>query len=418
MTQTHRHPKVAALAELHPLGRLSRVQLELLSQILWVHQAPAGEVLLQLGDTDRFNLYLLMGSLRLDSADDRSICIASQSPEATQPIAQLIPRRYRVTALSEVEYLCVEGRLLDGLLRDEDLGITATELPPEALESDAGSSEYRLSEALLKDLENDRLVLPSLPDVAVRVGRAMRDETSDAHTLAKIIQTDPVITAKLIRAANSPLYAGVNPVESCSAAVVRLGADTTHQLVLSFALRELFDSHLPLLKRQMHQLWEHSVRVSALCYVLARIQDGFNPEHALLAGLLHDIGSVAILSYAAAYPEIARDEARLAAVIEEMRGPIGSHILRAWEFMPDLVRVAEDAEDWRRETPGPADYADLVIVAQIHAYIGTPRMHQLPSLDQVPAFARLGLGEFSPRLGILILDKAQEKIARAEALLR
>jgi HD-like signal output (HDOD) protein len=278
--------------------------------------------------------------------------------------------------------------------------------------------ENLLSSALLKDLEQDCLVLPSLPDVAIRVGRAMRNETSDARTLAKIIQTDPVITTKLIRAANSPLYAGVAPVDSCSAAVVRLGAKTTHKLVFSFALRQLFNTRSALLKTQMRQLWEHSVKVSAICYVLAHITRKFNPEHALLAGLLHDIGTVAILSYAERFPDVVNDEVKLNQAIQDMRGLIGSRILKAWDFTEDLVMVTAEAENWLRNGDQPLDYADLVIVAQLHSYIGSPRMPQLPTLDEVPAFRKLGLEGLSPRLSIMILDKAEEKIARAEALLK
>ncbi|MEW8551564.1 MAG: HDOD domain-containing protein, partial [Candidatus Thiodiazotropha endolucinida] len=266
-------------------------------------------------------------------------------------------------------------------------------------------------------LNTNRLVLPSLPGVAVRVGRAMRDETTNARKLANIVQTDPAITTKLVRAANSPLYAGVTPVDSCAAAIVRLGADTTHKLVLTFALRELFNTHSSVLKEQMHRLWEHSVKVSAICYVLAKISGRFNAEHALLAGLLHDIGNVAILSYAENYTEVANDNEKLAQVMHDLRGPIGSEILRSWGFIDDLILVTEEAENWFREHGGEGDYADLVIVSQLHTYIGSDEMKHLPTLDQVPAVKRLNLGELTPKLSLKILDKAEEKIARAKQML-
>ena len=246
----------------------------------------------------------------------------------------------------------------------------------------------------------------------------MGEETTNAQKLALIIQTDPAITAKLIRTANSPLYGGVSKIDSCKEAVVRLGAGTTHKLVLTFALRELFNARSGLLKNQMQALWEHSVRVSAICYVLAKMTKQFTPEHALLAGLLHDIGVVAILSYAERFPNVANDEREIYKVIQDMRGPIGAQILQTWGFMDDLVSVAQEAENWHRDPGGSADYADLVIIAQLHCYIGKPRMQELPTIDQVPAFSKLDIGELSPRLSIKILDKAAEKIAYAESLLK
>jgi len=411
------HPDPNGLKRFQPLDRLDDVQRELLARSLHIHWAGKGTILIQDGDTTRFSLYLLSGRLQLTSSDGRVTEIDHVSPQSHTPIANLIPRRYTVEAISPVEYLMIDGDLLDGLLGDEAEGITATELPSQSGPFDQALTENSLSKALMDDLENNQLVLPSLPDVAIRVGRAMRDENTNARKLANVIQTDPAITTKLIRAANSPLYAGVTPVDSCAAAIIRLGADTTHKLVLTFALRELFNTRSSILKKHMLSLWEHSVKVSAICYVLAKVSDQFNPEHALLAGLLHDIGSVAILSYAERFPEVANDDQKLEQVLTDMRGRIGSAILRSWGFIEDLIVVAQHAEDWLRDHEGKADYTDLVIIAQLHTYIGQPEMAHLPTLDQVPAVKKLEMGELTPKLSLKILDKAEEKIARAESLL-
>jgi HD-like signal output (HDOD) protein len=313
--------------------------------------------------------------------------------------------------------LVIDNRLLEGLLNTDE-GYTATEIAADSQIVDTALAESKMTKVLLDDLKNNRLVLPSLPDVAIRVGRAMRDETTNARKLANIVQTDPAITTKLIRAANSPLYAGVTPVDSCAAAIVRLGADTTHKLVLTFALRELFNTRSKVLKDQMHRLWEHSVKVSAVCFVLGKMSGRFNPEHAMLAGLLHDIGNVAILNYAENYTEVANDGEKLAQVMLDLRGRIGSEILRSWGFIDDLILVTEEAENWFRVHDGEADYADLVIVSQLHTFIGSEEMKHLPTLDQVPAVNRLGMGELTPKLSLKILDKAEEKIERAQQMLK
>jgi HD-like signal output (HDOD) protein len=200
--------------------------------------------------------------------------------------------------------------------------------------------------------------------------------------------------------------------------VIRLGTNTTHNLVLTFALRELFLTDSPLLKTYMQQLWEHSIKISALCYVLAKMIGGFEPEHALLAGLLHDIGEVAILNYATRFSEVLSEQATLNQVIKELRSDIGSSILSNWGFMDDLVTAAAEAEHWHREHPGSADYADLVIIAQLHSYIGSAKMREHPPLNEVPAFNKLDIGELTPKMSLKILDRAEEKIQRAEALLR
>jgi HD-like signal output (HDOD) protein len=168
----------------------------------------------------------------------------------------------------------------------------------------------------------------------------------------------------------------------------------------------------------MQELWEHSRKVSAVCYVLAKITRQFNPEHAMLAGLLHDIGIIAILSYAEHYPNVATNEDLLKQLIHDTRSKIGGQILKNWGFMEDLVTAAEEAENWLRDSEPSADYADLVIIAQLHCFIGTPKMQDLPMLDQVPALSKIGLDDLTPKMTIKILDKAEEKIARAESLLK
>ncbi|MGD8911466.1 MAG: HDOD domain-containing protein [Candidatus Thiodiazotropha sp.] len=410
------HPTPEILKRFHPLDQLNDIQLELLGRSIQIHSAGRGLKILEQGDITPFSLYLIKGKLRLHSTDGRVTEVLDDSPQAQNPIANLIPRRYTVEAASPTDYLVIDNSLLEGLLNTDE-GYTATEIDADSQTVDPALAESRMTNTLVDDLKNNRLVLPSLPDVAIQVGRAMRDETTNARKLANIVQTDPAITTKLIRAANSPLYAGVTPVDSCAAAIVRLGADATHKLVLTFALRELFNTQSKILKDQMHKLWEHSVKVSAVCFVLGKISGRFNPEHAMLAGLLHDIGNVAILNYADQYEEFGNDSDKLALVMQDLRGRIGSEILRSWGFIDDLILVTEEAENWFRVHDGEADYADLVIVSQLHTFIGSEEMKHLPTLDQVPAVKQLEIGELTPKLSLKILDKAEEKIKRAQQML-
>ncbi|MDH3281711.1 MAG: HDOD domain-containing protein, partial [Gammaproteobacteria bacterium] len=87
---------------------------------------------------------------------------------------------------------------------------------------------------------NETLKLPSLPDVAMKVRIAVEDEHADAARVARVVEADPPIAAKLIKAANSAFSRGQKPVDKTSGAIVRLGTDTTKQLVISFALKDLF----------------------------------------------------------------------------------------------------------------------------------------------------------------------------------
>ena len=98
--------------------------------------------------------------------------------------------------------------------------------------------------------------------------------------------------------ANSALYRGQAQIETLQQAVVRLGLETTRKQVMTYAVKELFQSKTAAMKAHMQKLWKHSQHVACLCRLLANHLKGFDLEQAQLAGLIHDLGEVAILQYA------------------------------------------------------------------------------------------------------------------------
>ena len=275
----------------------------------------------------------------------------------------------------------------------------------------------QLANRFIEDLENDRLVLPSLPDVALRVARALDNGISDADAIAEVIQTDPAITVKLIKAANSAMYGRCLPVKVCAAAVVRLGSALTHKLVLSLSMRELFTTESPLLQKRMQVLWKHSTEIGALCFVLARRDTRFNPEQAMLVGLLHDIGVVAVLNYIDKFPIEVTQPGIIDDAVKSLRARTSSMILEKWRFPSEFTVAAFEAEDWMRDTGGVPDYCDLLVAAQLHSLLGTENKKLIPMINETSAYTRLSLGELMPDCSLKFRDEEREKIGQAESLL-
>ncbi len=416
MVDTERHPDAEDLKKFPLLNDLNTEQRELLADSIYINSACKGESVIKYGATDAYSFFLLKGAIEQRSPDGGGSTIVANSASAACPVAQLLPRKYDVVALSDIEYLVIESYMLRDLscdhLESEDEGVSVFIVP-----ENRKASEHALAVKIFEDIENDKLHMPSLPEFAIKIGRALEDETSDAEYIAKIIQTDMAITAKLVKAANSVLYIGREPVQTCVGAVVRLGVHATHSLVLSFALRELFCSKNFMTQKHMHHLRYHSAEVAALCFILARLTKKFDPEHAMLTGLLHDIGVVSIISYIEKYPELVDDEREIEHVIELLRGATGEAILKAWGFPDDMVIASAEAEYWTRDhTPEP-DICDLLLIAQLHSYVGTPEMHKHPCMIDIPCFAKLRLGELSPQKSLMILEEATDQVAQAESLL-
>lgn len=404
------------LRDFTPFAVLDEDRLKFVQAVLKVETAREGDLLLQRGSQDPYSYFLISGRLELEAADGKRVVVEGGSSGAYNPISDLQPRRYTVRALSPVSYFTVDSNVLNSL-RDswkESTGITLVEeLESVATPAESVDSFWR---SIREDLERGHLILPTLPDVAFRIGRALRDETTDASRLASIIQTDPSITAKVVKTANSALYGGQSFIEGCKDAVVRLGLEATNHLVISFALKEVLRAKSRPIKQRMKALWQHSVHVAALCYVLAGISRKFNAERVLLAGLLHDIGVVPVLTYADNVLEVSENDAAMDEMISRLRSRVGSNILKKWGFAPDLVEVPRRAEDWTYDSGTDADYCDLVIVAQLHSYMGTEQAKKLPGFEYVPAFNKL-FGEISPNDSLKILRRASHKVSQLKALL-
>ncbi len=135
----------------------------------------------------------------------------------------------------------------------------------------------------------------------------------------------------------------------------------------------------------MKALWKHSTHVAAICSVLAEFTKRFDPEHAMLAGLMHDIGIVAILNYIEGYHSEELQPATVDHAIDSLRAQTGGMILRKWGFATDFIVTALEAEEWMRNKGPEPDYCDLVVVAQLHSMVGTDRALSLPAIDQIPA---------------------------------
>lgn len=421
VNDTVSHPNIETLKKFKPLALLGEPQLKKLSAATKVREASAGKILIKRGSTKAFSFFLIEGKLKLTADDEKILILSANDPSTRNPISQLLPRRYQVESLTRIRFLAISQILIDELREQSEVdeqSIQGYVVSGEGV-SDQSGFEDEISYAFLRDLEDDKVILPSLPEVAAKINRALRDSVSDAHVIAEIIQNDPVITAKIIKAANSAMYGSRAPVKTCAAGVIRLGTDATHKLVLSYSMKELFQSNSPVLKQHMKELWDHSTKVAALCYVLAQHDARFNPEEAMLIGLLHDIGAIAVLKYLEDFPERLDDSELINKAIENLKPRTGSLILRRWGFSQDFLVTALEAEQWMRNE-GPdnkPDYCDIVIIAQLHSFIGTKNAPNLPAMNEVPAHRRLDLGELTPRLSLKIIEAAQEQLAHAEGVL-
>lgn len=412
MTDTQLPPPTAAdLRHFAPFEALQDEQLILLTGMTCLVQHKEGAGILAFDDTSAQQYFLLSGSVELEARDGMRQVIESGSEKARAALAAARPAAFSVIALSPVRLLAVETGLLAKLGQAAETGEGNVSERAIALRA---NPVYR---AIRAELDADRLVVPSLPEIALRIKKAVESETANISKIARIVSADPAITAKLIKAANGPLYRGNVKIDNCQSAIVRLGMNTTKQLVISFTLRELFRLNNPELKRRMLDTWRHSTEVGAISMVLAKLTGHLEPEQALLAGLLHDIGVVPILCHVQGDGALPVDAPALDQAIAELRGEVGAMILRRWGFHEPLAQAALMADEWNYDSGARADYADLVILAQLHSYMKAGKGADYPQMEQVPAFAKLAPDSLTPQASLKVIDQAKGEVAEVIRLL-
>ncbi|GAA3945401.1 HDOD domain-containing protein [Allohahella marinimesophila] len=404
----------------HPLYRLSRAQRVLLA-------ARAGRVSLEPGDARRGSeesakqvLFLLTGEVELQAPELPQVRLAAGAQAARSPLR--LAEGHMLTATKAAQLLLVDDLELTQLMKqapqpgiDDDsaaLNNGQAKRLDVADAADEASQGYRIVVQISRDLQNRCLSLPSLPLAADRIRRAAADPECDVARIADIVQTDPAITAKIIYAVNSPLFRGFRKIESCRDAVIRLGVETTKQLVALFTVRELFTTRHEKLRIRMEKLWQHSIEVGTLASVIAERVPGVNPGQALLAGLLHDIGAIPVIQQAAALPAARRHDDLLEHLITDLREEIGVAMLREWGFPDSVIASVEHAERYTGDFSEAVPLcADIVTLAQVHAFIGTAEQASLPPMNRIPAFKRLARFNITPQESLNIIELARAQSA-------
>jgi len=272
------------------------------------------------------------------------------------------------------------------------------------------SGVEQLTERINNEFETGRISLPSLPEIALKVRKAVNDKDKSIRDLATLIQSDPSITARIIQISNSPLYMTATIVNDCYSAISKLGMKTTRDIVTCLVLHNMFTTSHVQIRKRLEKIWKESSFVASISSVLARKIKHLEVDSALLAGLVCNIGKLPILNYIEEFPELLDDDKQIDAILDSMHCLIGVKILRKWGFGESIQNIPEQTNDFMRNASGEVDYADVVIVAKVHSLFGTSESSRLPLLTDIPSFKKLALSDEGAEASMQVLQEAKEDI--------
>lgn len=377
-----------------------------------VEQCPAGKELFRVGNDDHFIFYVLSGDITVADSSGASFTISGGSIEGQQPLSPHQRDRVKAMTVTAVEYMRFPSDLMK--LHDAD-PLTAVTLD-EINENDESIDNQVLFDVYHAVMNND-LVLPSLPDVALKIREIASSEEASVEDVAKIVRADASTTAYCISVANSAAHGGHSKIDNVLDAVVRLGIESTRDLVVAYTMRSLFSGTSAAAKKLMHEAWKHSCRIAALSFILARDVGRLNPERALLAGLLHDIGVTVLIKESQSHQVLIDDPIAFDRLCHELSGQIGAMVLRAWKFPDVFVTAALEAEFFAKPASDRIQLADVVMLAHLHDREPAPWSLASENLADLSIHSKLSAYDMTEDSRLAVIEEAEQELAELTSLL-
>ncbi len=409
----HTHPlSPERLAIFVPFSKLSEEHLILLCHRIEICQEPEGKEISPRGDNRSEELFLLSGRVTVFAEDGSEITLSAGDNRSRFSLLNLRPSPNLIVSQTETEFFLLDSDLLQSLQAESNnLSLPLTEIL-------ANDSSHPLVLQFYRSLIQNKLSLPSLPEVTQKVSQIIVDEELNVDHMASLIAADASLAARLLKLANSPLYRAYGPISQLSEAIKRLGLNATRHLVLAFALQVQFQIPVAnwVRKRQLRS-WKESIQLAAICYVLAKKCTKIPPEEALLAGLLHNIGELPLVQFAAQYPELADDPDYLDQIMQEARGQAGAMILHRWNLPEALVTAVQHVDTWFYEPNSKeVTLTDILILARLHSMAMNDRSPSAPLISQVPSYEKIAPGPLTSQQRLEILEDAREQISEIKSI--
>lgn len=392
----------SVLEQLFPIRNLSEEIRQSFAEEHHIDRLSAGATLFIANTAADCAIYLLQGCVVISDMNGKSYEIEAGSAKAKFPICSGARHTTTAIAKTDLAILKVSMSIMSATNRFEHA----------ALDIPKGQIDNQLLILFTDHYQNHELTVPSLPEVAIHLRKAIQKELSLTE-IVKIIQTDPVIASKLVEVANCPLYLMPVPVRNCLDAVKRIGLNGTRSLVTALSIKQIFKNRSILIKGHLEKHWKESLYLSALCHVLATTSRQQVPEDALLAGLVCDIGTIPFLSFVADLPPEYIKESEINQALPVVIGQIGAAVLREWRFPTDFIDVAQNSRNWYENNSKELSLTDVVVLSRLHAMIGKKTAIELPSITSIPAASRLKNITLSPENSLSMLHDAKSQIHEA-----
>jgi HD-like signal output (HDOD) protein len=287
----------------------------------------------------------------------------------------------------------------------------------DAVSRQASTAAFEFVRELASELSSSTIELPSFPKVAAQVQKVLSEDGASAERVVRVLGAEPMLATRVLSMANSVALApGGRAVVELKAAVARLGFDALRTAVIGYALAQLRSAPaFKAIERPLNAFWQHSVLVAALSFVLARRSGRCSADTAMLAGIVHGVGKLYIMTRAMRHPALFADRLSYQRIERDWHGGIAKALLENWRMADEIVVAVSLYGDPGREARGvAAALADILEVAD--ALARWRDAAELPAglLEALPGAQRMALEAAACRA---LLDESAIELTALRAAL-
>lgn len=268
---------------------------------------------------------------------------------------------------------------------------------------------------IASEVAQGELVFPTGAQVALKLRQSLDDPDCSINTAARLIQAEPLLAARVIAIANSVIYnRSGGEIADVEVAVMRLGFNVVRSLAMALVTRQMAGLSTDQKHRELvNKLWEHTANVASLAHVIARHVTLQNPETAMFAGIIHEIGGFYMLSRACDFPGLL--EGDFTEWMEFGEVEVGRAVLNKLAVPESVVTEMEMFWDGYLAMP-PVTMADTLLLAEEFSPVTSP-LHRLDGIEagqMQAASIEMVIGEET--LSRIMAEAAEEVGSLSQAL--
>lgn len=259
------------------------------------------------------------------------------------------------------------------------------------------------------------LAFPTNVNASLKLQQTLDYPDCHLEAAAKLVQAEPLLAARTVAIANAAAYNRSNAeITNVRSAVMRLGFQTLRSLVAALIVRQFAGTITdPALRAQSDQLWVHTAHVAALAQVIARRVTHVDPETAMFAGIVHEIGGFYLLSRAGEFPGLLDGGAEV--WVEYGEAIIGRGVLKQLAVPDSVMKAVEALWHGFRALP-PETLGDTLLLANDLAPVGSP-LHQRPGATTMQTASTIDFAVGGGTLNSILDESAEEVQSLTAALL-